>query len=140
MVYPLILQVHCVITDLCVDCWVKLIFTFRMPRLIIKHWLRHAIYGKDEAPSARGDSKPDADTPVTFKSEHSIGDDDDDDVVRGDDDDDDDDAGQDVEPRKEKPVSEMTEEERIAELGKPRLGEITRVQCHIRESMEFKVR
>ena len=31
------------------------------------------------------------------------------------------------------------EEEKIAELGKPRLGEITKISCHIRESMEFKV-
>lgn len=31
------------------------------------------------------------------------------------------------------------EEEKLAELGKPRLGEITKISCHIRESMEFKV-
>ena len=39
------------------------------------------------------------------------------------------------------PENKMTkeEEEKIAELGKPRLGEITKISCHIRESMEFKV-
>lgn len=34
----------------------------------------------------------------------------------------------------EEPADEM-----LADLGKPRLGEITRITCHIRESMEFKV-
>lgn len=33
----------------------------------------------------------------------------------------------------------MTEEERVAELGKPRLGEITSLTVHIGESPEFKV-
>ena len=37
-------------------------------------------------------------------------------------------------------MKDMNEEERIAELGKPRLGEISKVSIHIRESMEFKVR
>ena len=36
-------------------------------------------------------------------------------------------------------LEEMTEEERIAQLGKPRLGDTAKVTCHIRESMEFKV-
>ena len=39
----------------------------------------------------------------------------------------------------EKSTDEMTEEERIAELGRPRLGDPIRIACHIRESMEFKV-
>jgi len=34
----------------------------------------------------------------------------------------------------------MTEEERIAQLGKPRLGDIVAINVHIRESIEFKVR
>lgn len=36
-------------------------------------------------------------------------------------------------------LEEMTEEERIAQLGKPRLGESRKVAVHIQESMEFKV-
>jgi len=82
--------------------------------------------------SARGDSLSQPDDPITatFNSDHTPDDDDDDHP----------DVGKEVEQQEEKPVSEMTEEERIAELGKPRLGEITRVQCHIMESMEFKVR
>jgi hypothetical protein len=35
--------------------------------------------------------------------------------------------------------SDLTEEQRIAELGKPRLGTPTVIACHIRESTEFKV-
>lgn len=38
-----------------------------------------------------------------------------------------------------KNVDDMTEDERIAELGRPRLGDIAKATCHIRESMEFKV-
>jgi len=34
---------------------------------------------------------------------------------------------------------DMTEEERIAQLGKPRLGDLTIINVHIRESIEFKV-
>ncbi|XP_050306030.1 sodium/calcium exchanger 3 isoform X2 [Anthonomus grandis grandis] len=37
-----------------------------------------------------------------------------------------------------KPPEERTERERIAILGKPRLGEITRAQIRIKESKEFK--
>lgn len=51
-------------------------------------------------------------------------------------------AGKDVEEEdkdKEKTEEEMNEEEKIAELGKPRLGDISKITCHIRESMEFKV-
>ncbi|CAG0894920.1 unnamed protein product, partial [Cyprideis torosa] len=33
----------------------------------------------------------------------------------------------------------MTEEQRIALLGKPRLGETTRCQIRIKESKEFKI-
>jgi len=35
--------------------------------------------------------------------------------------------------------AEMTEEERIAQLGKPKLGELVAINVHIRESIEFKV-
>ena len=42
-----------------------------------------------------------------------------------------------VEP--DKNIDNMTEEERVAELGRPRLGQEIRVACHIRESLEFKV-
>lgn len=38
-----------------------------------------------------------------------------------------------------KDIANMTEEERIAELGKPRLGEIDKISIQIKESMEFKV-
>jgi len=34
---------------------------------------------------------------------------------------------------------EMTEEERIAQLGKPKLGDLVNINVHIRESIEFKV-
>jgi len=34
---------------------------------------------------------------------------------------------------------EAREEERIEDLGRPRLGDITRITVNIRESMEFKV-
>lgn len=43
---------------------------------------------------------------------------------------------EDVEPAKS--PDEMTEEDRVADLGRPRLGDDIRVACHIRESMEFK--
>ena len=33
----------------------------------------------------------------------------------------------------------LTEEEKIALLGRPRLGDITKIQIRIRESKEFKV-
>lgn len=33
----------------------------------------------------------------------------------------------------------MSEEERISELGRPRLGEISKTAIHISESIEFKV-
>ena len=35
---------------------------------------------------------------------------------------------------------DFSEEDRIADLGRPRLGDPIKVACHIRESMEFKVR
>lgn len=35
--------------------------------------------------------------------------------------------------------AEMTEEERIAQLGKPKLGDLVSINVHIRESIEFKV-
>ena len=35
--------------------------------------------------------------------------------------------------------NDMTEEERVAEMGKPRLGEITKIQVNITESEEFRV-
>ena len=34
----------------------------------------------------------------------------------------------------------LTEEEKIALLGRPRLGDVTKIQIRIRESKEFKVR
>ena len=33
----------------------------------------------------------------------------------------------------------LTEEEKVAMLGRPRLGDITKIQIRIRESKEFKV-
>ena len=33
----------------------------------------------------------------------------------------------------------LTEEEKIALLGRPRLGDVTKIQIRIRESKEFKV-
>ena len=44
-----------------------------------------------------------------------------------------------IEYKEEKRIEDMTEEERIAELGRPRMGDINKITCHIRESMEFKV-
>ena len=44
-----------------------------------------------------------------------------------------------MEEIEEKSPEEMTDEDRVADLGRPRLGEDIRVACHIRESMEFKV-
>jgi len=38
----------------------------------------------------------------------------------------------------EKAIDSLTEEEKIAQLGKPKLGEVTKITCHIRESLEFK--
>jgi len=34
---------------------------------------------------------------------------------------------------------DLTEEEKVALLGRPRLGDITKIQIRIRESKEFKV-
>jgi hypothetical protein len=34
----------------------------------------------------------------------------------------------------------LTEEEKIALLGRPRLGDVTKIQIRIRESKEFKVK
>ena len=42
-------------------------------------------------------------------------------------------------PARDLDISELTGKERIAELGKPKLGDITKVVVHIRESLEFKV-
>lgn len=39
-----------------------------------------------------------------------------------------------------KEEDDLTEEERIALLGKPRLGDLVAINVHIRESTEFKVR
>jgi len=39
-----------------------------------------------------------------------------------------------------KEEEDLTEEERIALLGKPRLGDLVAINVHIRESTEFKVR
>ena len=36
-------------------------------------------------------------------------------------------------------LEEMTDDERIAQLGKPHLGDANKATCHILESMEFKV-
>ena len=38
-----------------------------------------------------------------------------------------------------KEEEDMTEEERIAQLGKPKLGDLVTINVHIRESIEFKV-
>lgn len=38
-----------------------------------------------------------------------------------------------------KKPEELTEEEKIALLGRPRLGDVTKIQIRIRESKEFKV-
>lgn len=35
---------------------------------------------------------------------------------------------------------DLTEEEKLALLGRPRLGDITRAQIRVKESKEFKVR
>lgn len=35
-------------------------------------------------------------------------------------------------------LEKMTEEERIATLGRPQLGEICKIKCNISESVEFK--
>lgn len=43
-----------------------------------------------------------------------------------------------AEAEKKKP-EERTEEEKLAMLGKPRLGDISRAQIRIKESKEFKV-
>ena len=48
-------------------------------------------------------------------------------------------AHDDNEGEKTQTTMSKEEEEKMAELGKPRLGEITKISCHIRESMEFKV-
>ena len=42
-------------------------------------------------------------------------------------------------PHKGKEEKEEAADDMLADLGKPRLGEYTRITCHIRESMEFKV-
>lgn len=39
-----------------------------------------------------------------------------------------------------KPPEERTEREKMALLGKPRLGDVVRAQIRIKESKEFKVR
>ena len=38
-----------------------------------------------------------------------------------------------------KDEADMTDDERIAALGKPKLGDIVAIHVHIRESIEFKV-
>ena len=38
-----------------------------------------------------------------------------------------------------KKPEDLTEEEKIALLGRPRLGDVTKIQIRIRESKEFKV-
>lgn len=38
-----------------------------------------------------------------------------------------------------KDPNDMTEDERVAEMGKPRLGDISKVEVNIRESEDFKV-
>ena len=38
-----------------------------------------------------------------------------------------------------KDPEDLTEEEKVALLGRPRLGDITKIQIRIRESKEFKV-
>jgi len=42
-------------------------------------------------------------------------------------------------PARDLDINEFSDEERIAEMGKPRLGDITKVVVRVRESMEFKV-
>jgi hypothetical protein len=38
-----------------------------------------------------------------------------------------------------KDPEDLTEDEKVALLGRPRLGDITKIQIRIRESKEFKV-
>ena len=38
-----------------------------------------------------------------------------------------------------KKPEDLTEEEKIALLGRPRLGDVTKIQIRIKESKEFKV-
>ena len=50
-------------------------------------------------------------------------------------------AGKELEDEEgEKKEGDNAETDKIAELGKPRLGDLVQINCHIRESMEFKVR
>lgn len=49
-----------------------------------------------------------------------------------------DDAGLAAEAELKRP-EDLTPDEKVALLGKPRLGEITRVQIRVKESKEFKV-
>jgi len=50
-----------------------------------------------------------------------------------------DDLGRAAEAEGKKP-DELTEEDKMALLGKPKLGDVTRAQIRIKESKEFKVR
>lgn len=49
-----------------------------------------------------------------------------------------DDAGLASEAEKKRP-DELTEDEKMALLGRPKLGDITRAQIRVKESKEFKV-
>lgn len=48
-------------------------------------------------------------------------------------------AGVSYEELDAKSPEDLTEEEKIALLGRPRLGDVTKIQIRIRESKEFKV-
>ena len=37
-------------------------------------------------------------------------------------------------------ITNSTEEEHLLEMGKPRLGDVTKIKIHIKESQEFKVK
>ncbi len=44
-----------------------------------------------------------------------------------------------IESGEDSEAKDITDDDRIADLGKPRLGEITKCRVRIKESMEFKV-
>lgn len=45
-----------------------------------------------------------------------------------------------VDPTQSRDPNDMKEDERIAEMGKPRLGDMNKIRVTIKESTEFKVR
>lgn len=43
------------------------------------------------------------------------------------------------EPPSNLPISKLSDEEKVALLGRPKLGEVNRTQIRVKESKEFKV-